>query len=474
MSNLVERLKVNPVFLKERINLYNPIWYANHLSKEDRALLCDNVKEVLKESDKIGTTYTCAENKLVDDTRFNRVEGPFSYVRNIVRYIEDAKGTKVQLFRDYEVEKRKGIIPIASDYVHMVNEFYRNSDPEVTQLVNFNAILALSLYEFTSINDFIGIINAAGSIVGMKERTTLCSLFEGIRVTLNMLKDYLLLTEKMYDKNILIIEFEDIDERMRKLEDVEAYLCGDTLSNSVEHAHVVTYLTNVIGLYCICNNTNLINSKDLISDISHGYLYKRIERFYYSEREELSKLLDKLVNLTVPSEGDNKLVMSKLNDEYNKELILSEKEMGEDEPSIHISEKNPMDNLTFKEKVEIEELYKIKREDIEKAIIDKIKVREGSFEVKKLSDISEELLAMYMAEFNEYRPLFIFEPFDRYFIKWDNKFFILFQLGSLNDDFKDLSNCLYAIRIDTNGDSEKYYDLIQMKKSNSVKYVFEY
>lgn len=476
MSNIINMVKINPVAFKERINLYNPLWYANHLSNDDKKYLCNNINDIITESDKIGTKYACAENKIVDDMMFNRVEGPFSYVRNIVRAIEDSSKDRVRLFSENDSEKRNNIIPISSDYVHLMRSFYRDDTPSVTQIMTYNAIIALSIYEFNSIHDVISIINAAGSIVGMRDEFTLYELFDGIRLTLDMLKEYLLFTKVASSDNIFIMEFEDINERMEKLENVEAYLSGGSLSDEVEHAHVVNYLSILIGLYYICSDVSdgINNPKNLLTEIESGYLYNKLKRLYYSQRDELKDLLKELVSITFPADGDNKLSLQKLSNDYEKEIILSEKEMGENEARINPLRVNPIESLTFKEKVEINELYKIKREDIEKAILDKIGVREGSFKVKKLSEISEELLAMYMAEFNEYRPLYIFTPFDRYFIKWDDKFFILFQLGSPNDEFKDLPDCLYAIRIDQNGDNEKYYDLIQMKKLNSVKYVFKY
>ena len=62
-------------------------------------------------------------------------------------------------------------------------------------------------------------------------------------------KEYLLFTKVASSDNIFIMEFEDINERMEKLENVEAYLSGGSLSDEVEHAHVVNYLSILIGLY---------------------------------------------------------------------------------------------------------------------------------------------------------------------------------------------------------------------------------
>ena len=36
MSNIINMVKINPIAFKERINLYNPLWYANHLSNDDK------------------------------------------------------------------------------------------------------------------------------------------------------------------------------------------------------------------------------------------------------------------------------------------------------------------------------------------------------------------------------------------------------------------------------------------------------
>ena len=80
MSNIINMVKINPIAFKERINLYNPLWYANHLSNDDKKDLCNNINDIITESDKIGTKYACAENQIVDDMIFDRVEGAFSYV----------------------------------------------------------------------------------------------------------------------------------------------------------------------------------------------------------------------------------------------------------------------------------------------------------------------------------------------------------------------------------------------------------
>ena len=52
MSNIVDKVKLDPNFLKDRINYANPLWFANHLSKEDKTYLINNMKELLTKTDK--------------------------------------------------------------------------------------------------------------------------------------------------------------------------------------------------------------------------------------------------------------------------------------------------------------------------------------------------------------------------------------------------------------------------------------
>ena len=49
-------------------------------------------------------------------------------------------------------------------------------------------------------------------------------------------------------------------------------------------------------------------------------------------------------------------------------------------------------------------------------------------------------------------------------------YYVLFELKTKTTH---IGNCLYAIRISETG-STKMYDLIQFRKSDTVKYVFEY
>ena len=465
MSNIVDKVKLDPNFLKDRINYTNPLWFVNHLSKEDKTYLINNMKELLSKTDKYGVEYQIAANLSAHDDELSE----FSHVRTIKRTIEVVSGKKLRIFGT-PTNCTRTLIPIASDFIHMMHVFCGEDRTKSNEV----PVRSLAIYEFNNIHDVIGFIDAAGSIGDKIYGLTFYDIIEAIRPTIQMLFVYLNLMDIENSKFSELRNF-DIMCTIENIYDIEPYFSAN-IYNYVDHAHVVTFLNEVLKLYILCSVDNVEDTEKLKSDIMTGYLYRKVEYIYYGTRKELENILDGVISTVLPAEGTpNTIARKESLEKLEKSIFISENERACESNIDHLEKIDPMENLTFKEKEEIEKLCKIEESDVITSIYEKIGVREDSVMIKSFSDISEELLAMYLAEFNNIHPLYIFPSINRYFIVWENEWYLLFQLGSPNGNFKTLPNCLYAIRIKENSTSEqKNYSLIQFKKANSVKYLFEY
>lgn len=484
MSSLMKKWALNRNGFIIALNKENPIWFMNHLSDEDKKFFCGHIKDILEETDKIGTQYMVAFNAPINGMSLPQdiVDSPFSPVRGITRAIEISKNIKVDKFNGI-MNKSKSLIPIASDYVKMIDVFNSSLSKNTLGLkILTSSIRSLAMYEFNSLRDVLGIIDGAGLIGDNLEDLTLYEIIDSIETTIDMLFSYLRFIGISYEGIDVVSTrentFEYIKRCLNNITDLDAYLSYD-LSNKDELMYLYTMIQNILSLYIICCGQVNKDKIFIKAEIKAGYLYRRIiGRYPSSNKDEINKILDDLLEIAFPPIVKSDAETNKLNDLkefYDKEINKCYHIISSDDVDKPEYTKNSLsDRLSMKEISEIDSILKIKRADIASAIYNKIGMREGSIIVKRFLDISEDLLAMYLAEFNSEKPLLIFDPFDRYMIKWEDHYYLLFELSCGGSEL-NLSNCLYAIRITDNSDeNEKLYELIQFKVSNSVKYVFEY
>ena len=445
----------------------NPLWYFNHLSKEDQSYIMDHIDDVLKESEKYGIVYQAVLNDIIhsDNNHPDLAEEAFTPIRQLVRSIEIKTNTKIEKFR-LSSAKTQPMVMIASDYAVMgevINDEFEH--PERTVLL----VRALATYTFSKLSDIINIIDSAGAIMESDDSSPLYQVFSLISDTIDMLFSYLRLNQ--YSDSSHMNEVEGmVKSAMSIIDNTEGYFSGD-LSSYEDKCHVSAYLMNLVMLYTLCIPTS-ITTEDvdfMVHKITTGYLYRRLKSTYYRDRDELEQMLKDNVELSLFSNSGN-LHAHELAKKYTTFLNKSLEIIGSPEIQPNDTTEIKSNDLSISQQVEVDQLKRIKESDIADALCTKLGVNKDAVKVSPFGNVEEELLAMYLAEFNSEHPLVIFPGDDHYYIRWDGMFYILFELETKLGDVK---NCLYAIRI-VNDDLSKKYDIIQFKKCDSVNYVFEY
>ena len=171
----------------------NPLWYFNHLSKEDQSYIMDHIDDVLKESEKYGIVYQAVLNDIIhsDNNHSDLAEEAFTPIRQLVRSIEIKTNTKIEKFR-LSSSKTQPMVMIASDYAVMgevINDEFEH--PERTILL----VRALATYTFSKLSDIINIIDSAGAIMESDDSSPLYQVFSLISDTIDMLFSYLRLNQ---------------------------------------------------------------------------------------------------------------------------------------------------------------------------------------------------------------------------------------------------------------------------------------
>lgn len=455
------------------IQAINPLWYFNHLSKEDKSYFLDHIDEIIKESEKYGIEYEVAINAPVTgvDLPKDVLSEAFTPVRSLVNVIEHKTKKKINVFST-ETKKDALHIPIASDYIYMMDAILAGYD-DVRNV--FPLIRAVANYEFTALTDVTDIIDAiAAATDGRGDATTIYDIINGSKETISMLFEYLKTSYTTSDMQILFDEsISHIKDALDKLGDLEAYFSGN-FDNDEDTLHVASFIMSLVSIYIICN-PDAVSSNDqdkIMKLVKSGYLYKRLRGYYYRNRDELDQMLNDVVTISLPGEIKSLEIKDMIN-KYNTLVKRSDhicNYTGTGNHKISDNFTNPLSRLPIKDQVDISELSKISIDDIADAVCAKLCVMKGTVDVIPFNNIDEELLAMYLAEFNKSHPLMIFPEDDHYYISWDGLYYVLFELKTKTTH---MDNCLYAIRA-TNTGTSTLYDLIQFKKSDSVKYVFEY
>ena len=452
----------------DNINTINPLWFFNHLPKEDKSYFLDHLDEIIAKSEKYGIKYEVAINAPISGINIpdDIADDAFTPVRSLTRAIEIKTKKNLNKFST-ETMMDPLHIPIASDYIHMID----NLDPyDVKNTLPL--IRGLAEYEFKGISDITDIIDAVASIIDGQKSISMGTIYDIIKiseVTIDMLISYVKSTSpSLIDFNYYIPL---LKSSLTVLSDVEPYFSGN-LDNGEDDSHVATFIMNLVGIYLICNpDISVSNDHDkLLKLVKRGSLYGRLRSFYYRSRDDLDSMLKDIVEIYLPSASIS-MAMKETIEKYNNLLIKSERIRDEiPTPETTNELNNPLLRLPIKDQVEIKRISSIEIDDIEDAICSKLGVTKGTISILPFNEIDEELLAMYLAEFNKLHPIMVFPDDPHYYISWDGLYYVLFELKTKTTH---IGNCLYAIRISETG-STKMYDLIQFRKSDTVKYVFEY
>jgi hypothetical protein len=429
-------------------------WIFAHLSREDQRFVCDHIDELMRRTTSPNTLIHFPVNIMESEEFNDSIFSPCVVLSRLVRRYQSFNKPYAA-----SVEPRSYEVYVASDLLHMVDAFEEyHHGPR-----NMGIIRSIAQMKFDSPRNIIDIIGAAGSIVGTDADGGYQIIFHAISQTVDMLKAYLKLKYASFEANLDWSEYED---NARSLVETEYYLTGEKDEEDIQHLTACMYY--ILSIY---------NFAGWLSEDGYGpaiiyeqYLFKRL-RYIYGDDKFLHEIY-----LQAYSWFTNKLVQETIA-EHDLSCIHSSKNIVRTAitPVQNHIERDPFTMSQMLEYKEIKELIMQLENQEDSLIIDaicrKTNIKRDTLRISP--DIDEELLTMYLAEFNKDHPLVLPDKTSHsyFIIKYEEHLYALFQIEIGG---RPVPGNLYAIRQSGSNREEREYTLLQFKKDPMASYIFYY
>jgi hypothetical protein len=425
---------------------HNPIRYFTHLSSEDQKFVLTNFDKFIDPLEKECPRFSFVTQ---DANESELVYRPLHIIHSFLTAKENP--VDIKLCTHYEGNQ----VPRVG--VGMDLALLRDTYEIDTNGTNINMLYKCQKMivdlEFSGLSDVITIINAAGEIFNIMGKSDISTLFAGIQETLDMLHAFIDIKV-----GVEITYWDTLTDLLRNFEGSVFYIPDK------DNEFMLNYiLMTVVAIYGFCGD---LKKDGINEEIWNGYLMKVVRESYGSRDDAIRKKFQNLIDI---QSGDYIKQHGKEFLSTNKNIMKFARE--EDLDIIH--DKVPVkqidlfeDTLTSDEKIGYRNLERMNIDDIKDTIADKIGLQADRISIG--FDIPEELLAMYMSEFNCIAPLHVVG--DQYLLKYCNNIYKLFMISTNG------TSSLAAIAVDRDDHIDGTLDLslLSFTKNKDYKYVFIY
>jgi hypothetical protein len=442
----------------ERMETDDLFWMFNHLDKKDQGFIYDHMDAVIRRLSTANTILRIPANELRSGNAAidNAVFTPDIILARLIKRYQHEDS----LYASYVPSSRYSVY-IGSDYFYMLEKF----DEFTTNYRNLNIIRSISQMKFKGLRTIIDIISAAGSVVGTHTECAFESIFIGIKETLDMLRAYLDLRSASYETGSG--DWTVLTDAMQMLGQTEYHLSKEKDSEDISH------LTACIFYICsIYNFAGVLSEEGDPAEVIYNEYMMRHLCSIYGDEDLIHKIF-----LRCYGWFTNKNMQGMLTETDRECLHLSRSIIGTANTPVAMHKIS--DPFTMSEKMEYESIKEILMQlenQEESLIIDSIcrktKVRRETIRITP--DINEELLTMYLAEFNRDNPIVL--PNDSlkkgyYIVRYQGHLYAMFQIEIGG---RAIPDNLYAIRKSGHDREEREYTLLQFRKDPNASYIFYY
>lgn len=429
-------------------------WIFAHLKREDKTFVYNHMDELMKRKSSPNALIRFPVNIMESENFKDSVFSPCVVLYRFIRRYQ----SNMKLY-EIGVENKSYEINVASDLLYMIDNFEEYSHGSR----NIGIIRSIAQIEFDNVRDIINIIGSAGSIVGTDADGGYQIVFRAISQTIAMLKAYLKLKYASFEGNL---DWTEYDDNTRSLVETENYLTGEKDEEDIHHLTACIYYILSIYNFAGCLGDDGFGP----ATVYDQYLMKRL-RYIYGD----DKLLHEIF-LRAYGWFTNKTIQGTLV-EQDQNCIHSSK-------SIVNTAITPVENHIIRDPFTMSEMLEYKqiketimqlenREDslIIDAICRKTNVKRETLRINP--NIDEDLLTMYLAEFNKDHPLVLPDKTDHsyFIINYDGHLYALFQIEIGG---RAVPDSLYAVRQSGQNREEREYTLLQFKKDPLASYIFYY
>lgn len=429
-----------------------------HLCKEDQNLIADHLDQLLGDK-KYSMTFYFPESYPGSGEVLNQTSFLYRMMRKL--------NYKIALYNTFTDTIYLDRLYIAKDYVYMVEEL---ADGNFRDNLAVTLIMAVSRIEITGLSSIPSIISSIGAILISKRIYDMNTLFHAIRETRSMaleMNSFVKTTCMVGGGTDIAKEFKDITTNdyynaEYLLTSMEYYLDGS--DNEEDHFNLLNTIYFICQMYNFTLNLRDDSTRQVVYD---SYLMTVIKHLYAAVGESrIKKYFNDIFDLfhaESMSEIDNEMLG---NIGQSFEIANSNEILPRERVDVYAPEYK--DTLSIEERVDYDLAQSVDMDELVYSMSEKTGVQVNSITVSL--NITEEHLAMYLAEFNIENPL-IFDPDGKqfnYLIKYDGKFYGLFEVNGPK-------NGLYAVRREYGTHKETLdFEILQIKKADHIDYIFKY